>query len=128
MSFLNLAILAIVIAIFGVSFKSIKAEYGILMCVAVCILLFIFGMNKLSAITEGIETIKSYIGIDSTYINIIVKIIGISYITEFASDICKDCSYGAVANQIQVFGKLTVISISLPVVITLFETISNILS
>lgn len=128
MSFISLAILAIIAAIFAVSFKNIKGEYGILICVAVCILLFVFGVNKLSAIVDGINTIKSYISIDSTYINIIVKIIGISYITEFASDICRDCSYGAMANQIQIFGKLTVITISLPVVVTLFETINSILS
>jgi len=127
MSFIGLTLLAIVAAVFAVSMKSIKAEYGILICVAVCILLFVFGVNKLSAVVDSINTIKSYISLDSAYINIIVKIIGISYITEFASDICRDCSFGAMANQIQIFGKLTVITISLPVVVTLFDTVSSIL-
>ncbi len=127
MSFVNLAILAVIAAIFAVSFKNIRSEYGILICVAVCIILFVYGVNKLNVIVEGIETIKSYIGIDSVYINIIVKIIGISYITEFAADVCKDCGYGAMANQLQVFGKLTIIAISMPVITMLFETISEIL-
>lgn len=128
MSFISICILAIVAAIFAVSFKNIKGEYGVLICVSVCILLFVYGVNKLSGIVEGINTIKSYISIDSTYINIIIKIIGISYITEFASDICRDCSYGALANQLQVFGKITVIAISFPVVINLFDTVGSILS
>lgn len=128
MSFISIAILAIVAAVFAVSFKNIRGEYGILICVSVCIILFVYGVNKLSSIVEGINTIKNYISIDSIYINIIIKIIGISYITEFASDICRDCSYGALANQLQVFGKLTVIAISFPVVVTLFETIGSILS
>lgn len=128
MSFISICILAIVAAIFAVSFKNMKGEYGVLICVSVCILLFVYGVNKLSSIVEGINTIKSYISIDSTYINIIIKIIGISYITEFASDVCRDCSYGALANQLQVFGKLTVIAISFPVVINLFDTVGSILS
>ena len=128
MSFIGLVVLAVVVAIFSVSFKNIKSEYGILLCVAVCILLFVYGVGKLSEILIAIETIKNYIGIDSVYIEIIVKIIGISYITEFASDVCKDCNYSAVANQVQIFGKLTVITISLPVVVTLFETINKIIS
>lgn len=127
MNFISLTILAIIAAIFAVSFKNIKSEYGILICVAVCMLLFVFGVGKLTAILEAIETIKGYIGIDDVYINILIKIIGISYITEFSSDICRDCSYSAMANQIQVFGKLTIIAISMPVVVTLFETISSIL-
>ena len=128
MNIISLAILAIISGIFAVSFKSIKSEYGILICVAVCILLFVFGVNKLTVIVEGIEIIKSYISIDSAYINIIIKIVGISYICEFSSDVCKDCGYGAMANQIQIVGKLTVVTISLPVIITLFETVSGILS
>lgn len=128
MSFVSLTILAVIAAIFAVSFKTVKSEYGILICVAVCMLLFIFGIGKLSAIVQGINSIKNYMNIDSVYTDIIVKIIGISYITEFAADICRDCNYSAMANQIQIFGKLTVVTMSLPVIITLFETISNILS
>lgn len=127
MSFISLAILVIIASIFAVNFRSIKSEYGILISVSLCILLFVYGVNKLTAMIEGINTIKSYIGVDSAYITIIIKIIGISYISEFASDICKDCGYSAVSNQLLILGKLTVISISLPVVITLFETISSIL-
>ncbi len=128
MSFIGLMILTIITAIFAVSFKNIKPEYGILVCVAVCILLFMYGVGKLTIIVEAIDTIKSYIGIDDVYINILIKIIGISYITEFSSDICRDLSYSAMANQLQIFGKLTVIAISMPVIVTLFETISGILS
>lgn len=127
MSFVSLAILAIIAAIFAVAFKGIRSEYGILIGVAVCILLFVYGVSKLKVVLESIEIIKGYIGIDSAYINIIIKIIGISYVTEFAADICRDCSYSAMANQLQVFGKLTIIAISMPIVITLFETISEIL-
>lgn len=128
MSFISLAILAVVTAIFAISFKNVKSEYGILMSVGVCFLVFIFGTGKLSTLIEAVENIKSYIGIDSTYMEIIIKIIGISYIAEFASDMCKDCGYNAMANQVQVFGKLTVLGISMPVIMALFETISNVLS
>ena len=39
---------------------------------------------------------------------VIVKIVGISYISEFASDICRDSGYAAIGNQIQIFGKLSI--------------------
>ena len=44
---------------------------------------------------------------------------------EFASDVCKDCGYGAMSNQIQTVGKLTVLGISMPIVIALLDTIGK---
>lgn len=57
-----------------------------------------------------------------------MKIIGITYIAEFASDICKDAGHAAIANQIQIFGKLSVLAVSMPIVLALLETINGFLS
>lgn len=127
MSFFGLAVIAVISALMAVYFKSIKSEYGLFISLGICILAMIFGVSKLKYFVEIIETIRLYIGLDMVYIEIILKIIGISYVAEFASDVCKDCGYSSMANQIQVVGKLTVLCISMPVIMTLLETINGIL-
>ena len=87
----------------------------------------IFALSKLKYFIDIMETIRTYIGLDKVYIEIILKIIGISYVEEFASDVCKDCGYSSMANQIQVVGKLSVLCISMPVIMTLLQTINGIL-
>ena len=59
---------------------------------------------------------------------ILLKIVGISYITQFSSDMCKECGYGAIGNQIQIFGKLAVMTISMPIVLALIDTITYMLA
>ena len=50
-----------------------------------------------------------------------------TFISEIASDIAKDCGYQAVANQVQIFGKLSVLVISFPVFTELISSIGKLL-
>lgn len=125
MSFFGLAVITVIAALMAVYFKSIKSEYGLFISLVVCVVAMFFGISKLSYFMEAIEIIRQYIGLDNEYITIILKIIGISYVAEFTSDVCKDCGYGAMSNQIQTVGKLTVLGISMPIVLALLETIGK---
>jgi stage III sporulation protein AD len=65
---------------------------------------------------------------NTIYITTLIKIIGITYVAEFASGICKDAGYSAIAGQIEVFAKIAVMALSMPVLIALLETIDSFLS
>lgn len=124
-SFFGLAILTVMSALMAVYFKSIKSEYGLYISLVVCVIAMFFGISKLTYFMEVIELLRQYIGLDNAYVVIILKIIGISYVAEFASDVCKDCGYGAMSSQIQMVGKLTIFGISIPIIVTLLETIGK---
>ena len=53
--------------------------------------------------------------------------IGITYVAEFASGICKDSGYGSLGNQIEIFGKLSILGISMPILLALFGTLETFL-
>ena len=76
---------------------------------------------------EAIEKIKTYIHFDEAYLNTLIKIVGISYLTQFSTDLCKDCGYQALSNQLQIFGKISVLAVSMPVILSLLETINQVL-
>ena len=63
--------------------------------------------------------------IDSTYIKIILKVIGISYIIEFGKDICKDAGESAIANKMEMAGKVIIVSLSIPVVASLIDIVTE---
>ena len=56
------------------------------------------------------------------------KMIGITYVAEFSASLCRDAGYQAVAGQIELFGKLSILVSSMPVLLALLETISQFLS
>lgn len=127
MNFFGLAIVAVAAALMALNFKSFKSEYGIFISIGICLVAMVIMLSKLEYLIDIVETIRSYIGLDNVYIITVLKIIGISYVAEFSSDVCKDCGYSSMANQVQVVGKLTVLCISMPILLALLETIDGIL-
>lgn len=128
MNIIYIALFGIAAVLFSIQFKSGKSEYASYIGIAACIVIFFFVISKLNIIIETINTIQSYINISETYITVLIKIIGITYIAEFSSDICKDAGHSAIANQIQVFGKLSVLAVSMPIILALLETINSFLA
>ena len=122
---------AVMIGITGVFLalflKQTKPEYAVCVSVGTGILLLFLVAERLRLVIENIRLIQSAISIQSAYIQVLLKIIGITYISEFAADICRDAGYGAVAGQIGVFAKLSILAISMPIVSALLQTVQSFL-
>ncbi|MDY5578086.1 MAG: SpoIIIAC/SpoIIIAD family protein [Lachnospiraceae bacterium] len=127
MSFVGIMFLGIAAALMAVMLKQGKNEYSVYMIVAVTVCLSFFIISGMRTILEAIEKIKTYIHFDEAYLNTLIKIVGISYLTQFSTDLCKDCGYQALSNQLQIFGKISVLAVSMPVILSLLETINQVL-
>ncbi|MBD5136176.1 MAG: stage III sporulation protein AD [Lachnospiraceae bacterium] len=127
MTIIQLGIFVVCVVLMAVQFKSLKPEYGIYMTIAAALVIFFYSLSKIQVIFESINTLKKYVNLGG-YMPVIIKIVGISYISEFASDICKDSGYGTIGNQIQIFGKLSILAVSMPVFEALFKTIDGLIS
>ena len=75
-----------------------------------------------------VQTIGAYISMDTVYIGTLLKMLGITYIAEFSSNICKDAGYQTIAGQIEIFGKLAVLVLSLPILMALLDAVKGFLS
>ena len=128
MSVLQIGIIGVVGALLAVQFKGGKAEYGIYMSAAVSILLFTCMVDRLRVFVDAVEQMSRYISIDSGYIAVMLKMIGVTYIAEFCSSICKDAGYQTTAVQVEIFGKLAILMLGMPVLLALMETIRVFLS
>ena len=111
----------------AIQFKGGKTEYGIYMSVAVSIVLFLCIVDRLEIFVRTIDEISRYISVDTGYLSTMLKMIGITYISEFSSSICKDTGYQTIAVQIEVFSKLTILAMGMPILLALLETIQEFL-
>lgn len=125
---ISIGIVGVAVVLVAIQFKTIKPEYSIYISVAGCIFIFIFILSKLSEIVSLVDRLADLTSVSREYIKILLKITGITFISEIASDISKDCGYASVANQIQIFGKVSVLVISLPVFTELISKVGGLLS
>lgn len=128
MDMLQIGVMGVAGVLLAVQFKSGKNEYGIYISVALSLVIFFSILGRLEIIIDAMRTIGDYIKLDTAYIGTLIKMLGITYIAEFSSGICKDAGYQTIALQIEIFGKLAVMVLSLPILMTLLNTIKDFLS
>ncbi len=124
---LQAAVIGIAGVFLALQIKSVKPEYAVCLSVATGVLLLLLAVEKLEIVVESVRLIQDSISIQTSYIQALLKIIGITYISEFAADICRDAGYTAVAGQIGVFARLSVLAVSMPIVTALLDTIRGFL-
>lgn len=128
MSAVQVGILGVMGALLAIQFKGGKSEYGIYISVGISLILFFCIAGKLQMILDAVREIGSYINLNSAYMGTLIKMLGITYAAEFSAGICKDAGYQAIAAQIEIFSKLAILVLGLPVLLTLLETIRGFLA
>ena len=117
MDMLRIGIMGVAGTLLAIQFKSGKSEYGIYITVVLSLIIFFSVLGHIGTIVEAMKGIGT-----------LIKMLGITYIAEFSSGICKDAGYQTIASQIEIFGKLAVMLLSLPILMTLLNTIREFLS
>lgn len=125
---INVAAIGIIAVLMAITFKKGREEYSLYISIAACFIILLLGIGKLEVILDTINRLQGYIKINKAYINILIKIIGITYITEFAASLCKDSGYQAIGEQVELVGKLSILAISMPILLALLDTINNFLT
>lgn len=107
--------------------KEYKPEFKMYISITVGIIIFFLAADKLSEFITLILTLSSKLKVNNTFITILLKITGISILTEFAVSICKDSGESAIASKIDLGGKIIILSMSVPIITSLLETLLNLL-
>lgn len=127
MNSIQIALFGVVGTLLALQFKSGKSEYGIYVSLAVSLFLFLCMLSRLEIFAQTVKKIADYIKLDAGQMSILLKMAGVTYVAEFASGICKDAGYQNIAVQIEIFTKLTILAIGMPVLLALLELIGDFL-
>ncbi len=107
--------------------KQYKSEYAIYASVIAGATLLVFAVSKVGTIINLLENLVDTVGINKEFFKILLKITGIAYLVEFASNMCKDAGESAISSKIELAGKLLIVTLSIPIISTLVETITEII-
>lgn len=127
MDIVKISLLGVCGVMLGFLLKSTKPEYTSFITMAIGLLILGLAVGKVTYLFHTLDKIRESLPIDGNYISTLVKMIGITYIGQFSSSICKDGGYQAIGSQIELFCKLSVMVLSMPVLLALLETIQEFL-
>lgn len=123
----KIAMLGLGGVLLAVFLKQQKQEYALYIGLGCAVCILFFAVERLSLVMDSIKQLQSMISVDSSYIKALVKMIGITYVAEFASSLCQDAGYSSIGTQIEMFAKLSIIALSMPILLVLIETLEGFL-
>lgn len=95
--------------------KKENPQFALLTALATGVLLFLRICGPLGELLDMLREMAEQAGVGEGYFGVVLKVIGIAYLSQFASQLCADAGEGAVAAKIELAGKVLIMAISIPV-------------
>ncbi len=127
MEIMQIVGLGLVATILIVILKETKPEFAILLSIVTGVIIFTMIVPQLVYVVDTISSLSSRANVDISYFNTIVKIIGMAYLVEFASQISRDAGQDSIAMKIELGGKVLIMVLAIPILLALMDLILKIL-
>ena len=127
MNMLGIAAGAVCISVIALSVKSMNGEIGQLITIAAVVAVIGAVVPYIIKIIVSIKELASYSSMGERYLEPILKITGISYISQIGAELCADSGEKALASRVEMAGKIAIGAITIPIAREAFEKIIGIL-
>lgn len=108
-------------------FKNIKSEYSLLVRIAVTVMVSILSLALITPLFNFIDEISQNTVIYN-YLPILIKALGIALLVQITADICTDAGEISLGERIELFGKVQILVISIPLIKNLFALCQGIIN
>lgn len=121
----KVSLIAVTAVILCIMIKKYIPELSSLLSITAGIIIFFYSLACISSVLSFVRSLIELLPIDDFYIYELIKMLGVTYAAEFAENICKDAGCQAVACQIEIFAKLTIVIMSIPIINSLIEIVGG---
>ncbi len=104
-----------------------KSTLSVFVVIAFGLVLFLSMAGQLQALLQTLLQLSQQAGVNVIYLTTIFKIIGIAWLTEFLSQVCRDAGSNALAVKLEFAAKLSILLLAFPILTAVLESILTIL-
>ena len=123
----KLIAVAVIAAILIVLLRNSRPEQGMIVSIVTAVLLLLWLLDSIQPILEEIRQLLEGFGFGTEHGEILLKSLGICFLSQTAGDLCRDAGEGSLAGHIELAGKTAVLLSCLPLFRTLLETATGLI-
>jgi stage III sporulation protein AD len=105
--------------------KNYRREFSVLIGAATAIAILLGVADMLGDVINSFRVFAEKSGVDIKYFTIVIKVVGVAYITQFAAEILRDGGENAIALKVELAGKIFILGITLPILTSFLEVCIN---
>ena len=119
--------LCLVTTIFVVMLREDRPEIALQLSIVLGVIIFLRMIDQIVLILNLLKDLSQRANINKLYISTIFRIVGIAYIAEFGSQICKDAGSSSIAMKIEFAAKIIILVLAFPILMAVMDIIISIL-
>ncbi len=100
-----------------------RPEIALQMSIVIGAIIFLSLIGRLVQVIDLLMNLAARSSVNRTYLGILLKVIGVAYISEFGSQICKDAGEGSIASKIEFAGKVIIMIMAMPILVAILDMV-----
>lgn len=121
----RIAAVGVVAAVLAITVRKTNPEIAVQISIATGILIFLMVMSYITEAVKFVSDFAARMGSAYTGITIVLKVVGIAYICEFAVQALKDAGENAIASKVEFGGKIIIVVLTLPMITEFADTVMS---
>lgn len=123
MDILQIVGLGLVVCILAIILRQQKPPMATLLSLTAGVMIFLVMLPQITAVFNVLKDLASQANVSMVYMGTILKIVGIAYIADFGSQICRDAGESALASKIEFAAKIIVLVMAVPIIIAVLHSL-----
>lgn len=125
MDIIQIVLIGIIASLLYIILKEVQPTFAFLIILITSILILTIVVKQITIIMQLLKSLADKASVNSFYLETIIKIIGIAYITELGANVTKDAGLASVASKIELAGKIFILLLAIPIISAVVEVILN---
>ncbi|MDA8066955.1 MAG: stage III sporulation protein AD [Thermaerobacter sp.] len=127
MHILQIVGFALVAAVLTVVVRRLRPELGLLLSLAAGVVILLLVLPSLLSVFQRLRYLSAAAQVNLRYLDTVLKIVGVAYLTEFGAQICRDAGEGALAAKVELAGKVLILLLSVPILNAILDLLIKLL-
>lgn len=127
MDIVKIAGMGLIAAILAKTIKDSQMNYGFQVSIAASVIILALICSGIPQVVRVFQSFTDVAGMDKLFINILLKIIGITYIADLIAELCRDSGETAIANKVELAGKVAILLVATPIFESVLKLFKNLI-
>lgn len=127
MTAFKLAGIALLAVSAAVVLRAYRPEMALQLSLAACLFLLAYALSDIAAIRAAVDGVAGRFGLGAEQLKLVFKVIGISYVVQFAAEACRDAGESAIASKVELAGRVLIVAAALPALLAVLSLLSGLL-
>lgn len=103
--------------------KNYRPEMALVLSIITGIGIMLYAISKMSSVINVLNDLVPKSGVNTDFLLIIIKVIGIAYIVEFGKNVCIDAGQSSIATKLEMAGKVVIVVLTIPLISSLVNVL-----